>query len=187
MKTILKIKLNPSELHKTYLLDTMNYFNSACNFISNIAFNLKKFTVYSLHKHVYNDIRLNFNLSAQLACRAISKVCDSYKINRKVLAKFSLLGSVVYDDRILSFKNQILSICTTSGRIKVPMVFADFQSQNFHLRKGQADLVLIKNQFYLYVTLDVKEKPLAQPKNFIGIDLGIVNLLTYCLGNQVAG
>lgn len=42
--------------------------------------------------------------------------------------------------------------------------------------RGQADLVLINNTFYLYVTIEVPEGNPITPKGVLGVDLGIVNI-----------
>ena len=103
MKTIIKINLSPLTNQVPSLIKTMEVFNSACNYISEIAYKEKCFSKFSLHKLVYYSVRTKFKLSAQLVVRAIAKVSDAYKINKTKLHKFKKFGSITYDSRILSF------------------------------------------------------------------------------------
>ena len=48
--------------------------------------------------------REKFNLAAQLAIRVIGKGVETYKSDKTVFHEFRDFGSIVYDQRILSFK-----------------------------------------------------------------------------------
>ena len=188
MKTVLKIKLNLTKEQKEILLNTMKQFNEACNYIAGVAYEKKIANKFKLQKFVYKIVKKEFNLSAQMTVRAISKVCEAYCRDKKILCTFRSDGAIVYDDRIISFiKDEKVSIWTISGRQKIQMILGEFQRDQIKYRKGQLDLVFINNTFYLFCTLDIKEAEQIIPKEFIGVDLGIVNLLTDSLGNQVAG
>jgi IS605 OrfB family transposase len=183
MKTVLKIKLSPTPQQEKDLLETMKQFNAACNYIAQIAYEKKIAASFKLHKLVYKEVRKKFGLSAQMAVRAIAKVCEAYCRDKKILPVFSLEGAIVYDDRIMSFmSNDKVSLWTTKGRQKISMIFGDCQRQQFQYRKGQADLVLTGNTF-----LEIAEAETIMPQEFIGVDLGIVKLLVDSLGNEVAG
>lgn len=87
-----------------------------------------------------------------MTVRVITKVCEAYSRDKKILPVFSLTGAIVYDDQIVSFmSNDKFSLWTTKGRQKIDMIFGDYQRENFQYRKGQADLVLIGTIFYLFV------------------------------------
>jgi len=188
MKTVLKIKLSPTEKQKKELLATMEQFNAACNYIAQVAYEKKIAAKFKLHKFVYKTVREKFGLSAQMVVRAIAKVCEAYSRDKKILPIFSLTGAIVYDDRIMSFfSNDIVSLWTINGRQKIPMVMADYQTQKFQYRQGQADLVMVGNTFYLFCTLEIKESEQINTQEFIGVDLGIVKLLVDSLGNEVTG
>ncbi|MBN8722601.1 MAG: transposase [Acidobacteria bacterium] len=123
-----------------------------------------------------------------MTVRAIAKVCEAYSRDKNILPKFRLDGAIVYDDRIMSFlADEKLSLWTVNGRQKIQMIFGDYQRQQFQYRKGQADLVLVGNTFYLFATLDIKELPKTSSKEFIGVDLGIVKLLVDSLGYEASG
>jgi predicted transposase len=53
----------------------MEFFNKACNEIAETCFEQKSGSKFNIQKLVYNHIRKKYGLSAQLAIRAIAKVC----------------------------------------------------------------------------------------------------------------
>ena len=83
MKLTLQIKLLPTGEQAVMLKNTFSVFNEACNTISQIAWERHAFKQFSLHKEVYYPIKETYHLSSQLVVRAISKVADAYKLDRK--------------------------------------------------------------------------------------------------------
>lgn len=83
MKLTLQIKLIPSDEQAIMLKKTFSVFNEACNTISQIAWERRVFNQFSLHKEVYHPIKGTYSLPSQLVIRAISKVADAYKLDRK--------------------------------------------------------------------------------------------------------
>ena len=188
MKTTLQIKLLPSPEQHQALTHTMLAFNDACTWIAAYAFSEQMFSKFKLQKAIYYEIRGRFNLSAQLAIRAIGKVVESYKRDKRRCISFQPHGAVVYDERILSFQGlEFASLTTLDGRVAVPMQMGDYQRVQFHRGKGQADLVLKDGQFYLLVTMETPEEPPMDPERLIGVDLGIVSLVTDSDGNAYTG
>lgn len=166
----------------------MEAFNQACNYVSQIAFENKRFGQRFLHRLCYYEIRQKFDLSAQLAVRVIGKVKETYRINRKKLHVFKKYGAIVYDQRTLSFRGlDFCSILTLDGRIKIPIVFGSYAKLEQRRVRGQADLVYQGDKFYLCVVVDVPEPPPYQPDEFLGIDLGIVNIATDSEGESFSG
>src|SRR5690554_5055038 len=103
MKLILQIKLKPNSEQKKSLLNTIKEANTACNELSEFAFGNKVFNQFKLHRAKYHSIRSSFNLSAEAVVRCISKVVNSYKLDKKKQRVFKELGSIAYDSRILSY------------------------------------------------------------------------------------
>lgn len=199
MKKIISIKLKTNKEEYEALKDTLHLFNEICNDISLIAFNNKVYSKYDLQKLCYYDIKEKYpDFSSQLIVRAIKKVVDSYKItithlnqyNRKHKEKkylhsikFKKYSAVVYDCRILSYKkNNILSIWTIKGRLKL----SHFLYKDVNI-KGESDLILKKNSFYLLQTIEIEDKEDYIPKNYLGIDLGIVNIAYDSDGTSYSG
>ena len=117
MKLIAQVKLLPRPEQTTALWQTLEQANAACQFISSTAWETHTFRQYDLHHKCYRAVREQFGLSAQLTVRAIAKVADAYKLDRKAKRTFKPAGSIAYDDRILSWRiqNQTVSIWTVNG------------------------------------------------------------------------
>ena len=143
---------------------------------------------YKLHKLVYYSIKEKYRLPSQLVVRAISKVAESYKIDRTCIHEFDGHGSIIYDKRILSFKGlDSVSMNTLHGRIRMPIIFGEYQKQRLSRVHGQADLIHRNNTFYLAVVVDIPEKPEYEPIDFIGVDLGVKNIATKSDKKNYAG
>lgn len=188
MNTTLKIKLSPTSEQYTILLHTIEQFNAACTDISQFAFEHTMFSKFKIQKEIYYRIKEHYGLSAQMVIRAISKVVESYKTDRKTLHQFRPHGAIMYDQRILSYKKlSHISIWTTQGRQTIPMILGDYQDARMDRIQGQADLILQNGVFYLLATLDLPEPPITPPKEFIGVDLGIINIAVDSSGEQFSG
>ena len=82
LKTI-RVKLLPTQDQKKILLDTMKVVNTACNSISEFAFQNNVFNRFELQKQMYRSIRSVHGLGAQITILACRKVADSYRASIK--------------------------------------------------------------------------------------------------------
>src|SRR6266852_2642561 len=73
MKQTMLLKLVPTTEQHQALLETMQVFNAACNYIAEQAFEAKVANKFELQKMTYGTLRTTYHLPAQLAIRAISK------------------------------------------------------------------------------------------------------------------
>jgi len=138
----------------------MQVFNAACTYIAQIAYEQRCASKFQLQRLLYYEVRQRFRLSAQLAIRAIAKVVEAYKRDKKTPLAFRPTGAVVHDERILSFQGlAAVSVVTVHGRMTIPMQMGDYQRVQLHRARGQADLILVDSQFFLLVTLDTPEEP----------------------------
>jgi IS605 OrfB family transposase len=188
MKTIVKIKLSPSKEQYQILLKTLEAFNAACNHIAETAFSEKTANKYMLQKLLYHNIKKRFGISAQLVIRAISKVSEAYKRDKKIRPSFRSDGAVIYDPRIMSFRGiEAVSLSTVEGRQVIPMLIRDYFLPRMDQVKGQADLVLVDGVFYLLATCDLPEETPINPGGYLGVDMGIVNICTLSSGENFKG
>ena len=188
MKLIISLKLNPDKAQLDALLETIIETNKASNWISKQSFDHKIFRQFHLHKQCYSEARKLFNLSAQVVIRAIAKTADSYKAQKEKQTVFKTLGSIAYDDRIISFKKSgFVSIWTTQGRFKIPFVMGSYQCNLFGFRKGEVDLIYRKGNFYLNCTCEVPEVTEFQPIDILGVDFGIVKIVSDSDGESFSG
>jgi IS605 OrfB family transposase len=187
MKLAVQVKLVPDDVQRAALLATVERINEACNDASARAWQTKTFRQFDLHKLVYRDLRERFSLSAQVAVRAIAKVADAYKLDRKTRRTFRPRGAVCYDSRILHWYDDSVSIWSTVGRLRIPFVCGARQRAMLAGRKGESDLVSRDGEFFLLATVDVAEKPLLDCPDAIGVDLGIVNIASDSDGKAYSG
>ena len=183
MKLTLQIKLLPTQEQFTSLKNTLIEANTACNAISDTAWNKKLFNQFKLHKEVYHPIKSSFNLSAQMVVRCISKVADSYKLDKKVKREFRILGAITYDARILSYTKDGVSLWSVDGRLK-GIKFVCHNPNYLPYIKGEADLVFKKGKFYLFQTIEVPEEEVKDIEEFIGCDFGLVDICTLSNGKS---
>ena len=90
------------------------------------------------------------------------------------------------DQRLMSFKGiDRVSILTLQGRLLVPFVMGAYQRQRFTNSKGQSDLVCRKDgKWFLLVTVDLPDKRPTPQSDFLGVDMGTIQLATDSDGTQ---
>jgi IS605 OrfB family transposase len=182
MKLVLQMKLLPDPGQEASLLDTLRACNTACNAISKVAWEAKTFNQFKLHHLVYRRIKDSSRLSAQALIRCISKVADAYKLDKKTKRGFKPLGAITYDERILSYKDDSVSIWSVDGRLHMP--FLCHNRKYLPYVKGEADLIYRKGKFFLFQTVEVPEEAIKDVEEFIGVDFGVNNIATLSDGTQ---
>ena len=188
VKQTLFAKLEPSKEQFNALKLTMERFNEACNFIAPVAYENHTANKMRLQPLVYYSVREKFGLSAQMAIRAIAKVCEAYKRDKTIQPSFRLDGAMVYDQRILSWKGlSKVSVLTLKGRQIIPVRLGEYQKARIDRLQGQVDLVLRRGIFYLAVVVDAPEPTPYDPVGVLGVDLGIVNLAVDSDGESYSG
>jgi len=189
MKLVAQVKLNTTEEQFEALKSTLMAANKAANAISDYAWKNQIFRHYDLHKPLYQQIRKEFGLSAQVTVRILAKVSDAYKADKKTKRVFKDTGSVAFDSRILSWKldKQLVSIWTVAGRMSIPFQAGARQLEMLKSLRGEADLVLCKGVFYLLQVCDIPEPPEFEPKGFLGVDFGIVEIASTSDGKSFSG
>ena len=177
MKQTLTVKLAPSPDQHVALLATMERVNACCDWLASVAFREQCANRIDLQKLTYYEARERFGLSSQMVVRAISKTIEAYKRDKTICPRFKPHGAVPYDQRIMSWKGiESVSLLTLSGRVVVPVRFGAYQAARMGRLRGQADLVYRDGTFFLYCTLDVPEPTPLEADDYLGVDLGIVNL-----------
>ncbi len=190
MQLTAQLGLSATDEQIDSLKRTLQLANTACNWLSDVGWNSKAFNKFALQKLAYHECRAMFSaLSSQIIVRCIGKVADAYKIDKKIKREFSLTGAVAYDARVLSFNldKSIVSIWTVDGRIKIDYVSGDRQKELLLGKRGESDLCYVDGRFYLYVACTVEEPTTRDVKDFIGVDMGIVNIATDSDGESHSG
>jgi IS605 OrfB family transposase len=189
VKLTAKVKLLSNEFQVEALQDTLRLSNECANWLSGEAWKTKRFKQFDIHRLCYKTARDQFPLSAQIVVRLISKVADSYKLDRKSKHTFRPESAIAYDDRILSWKieKRVISIWTTAGRLRIPFVAGERQLRLLSSRLGETDLILDKGIFYLAAICEVPTPSPSDVEDFLGCDFGIVNIVTDSDGNIHSG
>ena len=182
------IKLAPSPDQHRALLETMERFNEACNYISHLAFEHYTASQVRLHHLAYRYLREHYGLSAQMAVRCVGKVVEQYRRDKSKLHTFKPRSAMVYDSRILAFKGlDKISILTLIGRQIILIRIGDYQKARINRIVKQCDLLLRNGIFYLAITVDAPEQTPDDPIGALGVDLGIIHLAVDSDGEFYSG
>jgi putative transposase len=193
MKQTLLVKLAPTPDQHASLLRTLEAFNAACNAIAAVAFAEHSASKIDLQRLVYYDIRGQFGLSAQMTIRAIAKVAEAYKRDKRIQPQFRPHGAMVYDERICNFPTpDRVSLLTLDGRVEVPFRFGTYAEGMMQRRRGQCDLLYRRSSdtLFLAVTVDSPEPTPDEAEDYLGVDLGVITLAATSDGeflNQTTG
>src|SRR5262245_51306637 len=178
VKLILQTQLLPDEDQARKLSATMRAFNAATDWLAGEAFRLKSANKVELQHLYYNQLRDDFGISAQMAIRCIAQVCEAYIRDKSIRPRFKQYASVPYDQRLMAFKGvDRVSLLTLEGRTILPVVMGKYQSERFNGKHGQCDLVRRKDgKWFLLVSVEAPDVAPTPSTDFIGVDLGVVNL-----------
>ncbi|MFJ9712594.1 RNA-guided endonuclease InsQ/TnpB family protein [Streptomyces sp. NPDC101234] len=212
MKLVVQVRVLPTPVQAKALEVTLRACNEAANWASGVAFEKGVKSNFALREHTYTEIKARWGLGAQAAQHVIKKTCDAYSTLRANLkagnlgrpgskryrrasgkpVAFRADSAQPYDDRMLSWRipERRVSVWTASGRVK-DVAFTASPEQLVTLalyRRGESDLVCRDGMWFLLATCEVPEAPLnTDPCDFLGIDLGIVNIATTSDGEIMAG
>jgi len=168
-------KLAPTAEQRTELDATLGAFADACNFIADVARSIHSSNKVKVQHACYQDVRDRFGLSANLAIRAIARVCAALKVKSKAHSTFEPT-SIDYDQRIFSFRewDWTFSLTLLHSRERLETALGDYQKGRL---KGHTptSATLVKRRdgtFFLHVQLKrMAPKPYA-PTGTLGVDLG---------------
>lgn len=153
---IISGKLEITEEDSSKLKNTIRTYREVCNYISKIAYNEGCFNSVALHHLTYKEVRLKYNIPANLAIRARDKVVLTYKKNRKKLHFFKNL-SIDLDNRLLSIllieEEVVVSIATINKRIKSKLLIDPSQKEFLKHPIVKARLTLGANEFFMKIVV----------------------------------
>jgi len=189
LKLTAQVKLVVTSEQADALRRTMQAANTVCDSLSAWAWENQTFGQYPLHKAQYAAQRASSGLTAQVVVRAIGKVADAYKLDRRTQRTFQPTGAIAFDDRILTWyvDKGYVSIWSVDGRLKLPFACGEYQRGLLAFRQGEADLAFVDGNFYLMATVSIPDPPLMVMDGLLGVDLGIVQIATDSEGNQYSG
>nr|WP_308801327.1 transposase [Streptomyces polyasparticus] len=210
MNIVVQVRLMPTPEVASALECTLRTANDAANWLSGLAYERGETSRRALQGLAYVDLKTR-GLSAQPALHVLRKVADAYtalraNIRNGNLGKpgskrrgraegrpisFRADAAQPYDDRCLSWQvdERTVSIWTTAGRLQGVRFACSEQARNLlaERRRGESDLVYRDGMWFLIATCEVPEAELYEPVDFLGVDLGIVNIATTSDGKIHAG
>jgi IS605 OrfB family transposase len=211
MRVVVPVKLLPTQAEKAALEETLRICNSVSTLISRLAYENKTFARVPLQRLTYQAAKSE-GLSAQPALHAIRKVADAYRTlhanvrsgrygepgaKGRLAAEskpvvFKKFAAQPFDDRCLSWQYEALtvSIWSAHGRLR-GIAYAASKHQRALIeqhRVGESDLVHRDGGWYLHATCEVPEAPSNEAlADWIGVDMGIVNIATTSDGKRHSG
>ena len=166
MKQVLtaKVKIEPNEIDKVSLIQTMYAYRDACNFVSKYIYETHDLKQVSVHNHVYRQIRDEFGLRSQMAQSVILTVIAKYRTIKANNHEFTKpvfnkpqLDLVWNRDYSLIQTNTIFSVNTLNGRIKVPFHVGSTELTG---KFGTAKLVYKHGKCFLHIPGETETMPL---------------------------
>jgi IS605 OrfB family transposase len=190
MKLTLQTQLFPDADQAAKLQQAVGRFDAAADWLAGIAFDRRLADKYALQKIAYKELRERFGLPSDMAIRCIARVVEAYKRDKAIRPRFRTHAAVPYSmGKNIGFKGpDEVSISTLAGRVVVTFVMGKYQNERFGFSKGQCDLVLRSDgEWFLLVTVEVPEGTPIPSTDFIGVDLGVINIATDSDGGQHTG
>jgi len=166
-----KIKIEPRQ----EIIDTINFYQKGLQHCVDVAWGMKIRNNVQLHPFVYP--KLKETLPSQLAISCIKQACGIVKkAKTNPIIKFC---SIRYNfPRSASVKNNILSISTIKGRIKVPFTIPDCYKKYFSWKVTESLLIIDKKGRCFFLFTFSQESPINSDlqNQVLGVDLGVNNL-----------
>ena len=162
------IKLKVNDL----IIRTIELYKQGLQLCVDRAWEMRIRNNIKLHPFVYQDLR-TLGLPSQLSVACIKQACGMVK--KAKTKPFIKKTSIRYNiPRSFSFKNNILSISTIQGRIKIPIQIPNYALKYFNWKVVESLLTKNKEKYYFTFTFtgeDVQNSD--QHKRVLGIDLGV--------------
>ncbi len=162
----IKIKVND------LIIRTIKLYKQGLQHCVDVAWGMKIRNNVQLHPFVYKDLR-KMGLPSQLSISCIKQSCGMVKKAKSnpIINKVSIRYNA---PRSFSFKNNILSISTIQGRVKIPIKIPDYALDYFDWEIRESLLTKSKDKYYFTFTF-LKEAPETSQHNnrVLGVDLGI--------------
>lgn len=186
------LRLLPDEKQEGQLRRTVRRANEARSWVARQGHENHVVGRVPLHRLVYYETRSRFGLSAQMTVRVIGSVVECFRRDPRRVPKFRPGAAFPYDERILRLNREqgTVSIWTLEGRQTIPYAIGQRQRALLDeaIRIGESDLKpLPDGRWMLYVSVRTEVPDTYEPKGWLGVDLGVVNIAADSDGQRVAG
>ena len=170
-RTTAKIRIEPRQ----EIINTIVVYKKGLQLCIDTAWEMRIRNNIKLHPFVYQEMK-TLGLPSQLAISCIKQACGIIKKARtKPLINFC---SIRYNSpRSFSFKNNILSISTIKGRIKVPFIIPNCFKDYFSWEVDESLLKIdSKSKCFFLFTFSQESTISSGSHRTLGVDLGVHNL-----------
>lgn len=187
MLRTISIKLRTNCEQSVKLKHLQQSYINVCNKIVPSVIENRCWNRVALHNLVYSNIRANSSLGSQMVCNAIYSVCKAYKaqnaLNKirkdKPIPTINFTnGSVHFDKRTYTIKNDKITLYTLDKRICVDMALGKHQTNL--LKSGiskEAELIYRNDTWFFNLVIEIAQKPIStDPDIIIGVDVGENNI-----------
>ncbi|MFQ5904429.1 MAG: RNA-guided endonuclease InsQ/TnpB family protein [Candidatus Binatia bacterium] len=168
-------KLRPTPEQRTELEAALRAFADACNHITDVARQIHSTNKVKVQHACYREVRERFGLAANLAIRAIARVCAALKVKEKAHSIFDPT-SIDYDQRIFSFRDWdwTFSLTLLQNRQRIETALGERQKGLLQGRTPTS-ATLVKRRdgrFFLHVQIKDEAPPKRKTASTLGVDLG---------------
>jgi putative transposase len=172
-------------------------YADACNRLVPVVQEHRLWNRVGLHNRAYSRLRAETPLGSQMACNAIFTVCKAYKAQKELgrIRKDTPVpairfdhASVHFDKRTYSLKDEMVSLYTLGGRIRVSLRTGEHQRRI--LESGtpkEAELVCRKGQWYFNLVVEADDAQPVASGPVMGLDVGENNLAAASTGKVWGG
>jgi len=190
MELTLQLKLLPTDEQATALAATMARFNEACTWLATQAFAKQLSNKLTLQRMYYQELRTRFALPSQMAVRCLARVAGTYRRDKTICPTFRPDAAMPYDQRIMRFHGlDQVSLLTLQGRVFVSFLIGAYHQQRFDVHEPRQCHLVVRGdgQWFLLVVVQVPDGTPFPPTDFLGVDLGVINLATTSDGISHSG
>jgi IS605 OrfB family transposase len=169
LRASIPIKLKVNDL----IIETIGLYKQGLQHCVDVAWEMRIRNNIKLHPFVYQDLRKT-GLTAQLSVACIKQACGMVK--KAKTKPFIKKTSIRYNaPRSFSFKDNILSISTVNGRVKIPVKIPDYALKYFKDWEIRESLLTQSKDKHYFTFTFLKEAPKGsqQHNRVLGVDLGI--------------
>jgi putative transposase len=185
-------KLQPSTEQVAQIEATLQAFAAACNYANEVVKPqiTSKTTIQNM---IYQELRSQFGLSANLAVRACARVGanrKTAKLKGKPIKTFKPT-SADYDTRIFAFREKDWSVSLTlvDGRHHIKLSVGQYQTGKLKGKKPTSAQLCKHRDGSYYIHIQVKDMPAEQIKSerVIGVDFGRTDIAVTSEGQKWSG
>jgi len=172
------LKLHPTAEQAAEMDATLRAFAGACDHIADVARREHTTNKVLIQRVCYREVRETFGLSANLAIRAIARVCAALKVPEKAHSAFKPT-SIDYDARIFSFRewDWTVSLTLLHSRQRVETRPGEHQKSVLKGTKPTAaQLVKRDGRFFMHIQIGGEALEPIEPSGYLGVDLGIAKI-----------